>query len=251
MSKILKIAVGCLVALLLVCVISAVAIYVKRDWISEKFSGLFGGALDTGRSVAAIQKLDKDFPFTEPSNGEVSEERLAGYISICETLQPLVEKMEALDKNKSGSQQGSWKEAKEAIGTMSDFMKALKVGLETHRMSPREFNFIEEAMRQAASEAEELPADSAQGDDVLARRRTLENMIQEYEKQVEKLQPGESGRAEIEAEISRLKGELEGAGGGLAGPNVKLYIKHRAKLQACDLKGFGAMAMSGVKPEAN
>lgn len=229
MGKGAKIAIGCLVALLVVCVIAAVVVFFagKAGW------NLFGGF---AKDAAAIQKLDQTYAFAEPGDGLVPEDRLQAYIAVCEKVKPEVDKLQEFSKSKQGQEKGSWTDARDAIKHTGTLISAMKKGLEEQKMSPKEFHFIGSAMRTAsfgASESGGQTLDEAQRQGKEMMLKNLEGLL---------ANPGlpQEQRDEIQGQMDQIRQELEQA--APADPNAALYSKYKDRLQQVDLQGVEGVA---------
>lgn len=233
MGKGMKIAIGCLIALVVACIIAAVVVFFlgKAGW------NVFGGV---AKDAIAIQKLDQTYPYTEPSDGAVPEERLLAYIAVCGKAKPAVEQLRAFSKEHEGKQEGSWSDAKEALKITTGITTAIRQGLEEHQMPPREFHFIANAMRQASFEAEGAGEGGSLDE---AQRAMKEGMIQNLEGLLASPGLPDDQRVEIQSQIDVLRQELEGAGS--ADPNVALFRKYAEQLEQVDLEGLEGVAFQG------
>ncbi len=67
-----KIGVGCLVVLILCCVIGIVAVVYSGKKVTDLLGGI-GGARQMAKDIKAMEQLEKDYPFTPPESGDVDE----------------------------------------------------------------------------------------------------------------------------------------------------------------------------------
>jgi hypothetical protein len=230
MGKGVKIALGCLVALLVLCIIAAVVGFfaMRAGW------NLFGGA---AKDAMAIQKLDTDYAYTEPSDGVVTESRLQAYIAVCAKVKPEVDKLQALGESKKGKEKGSWSDARDAMKYTTGVITAMRKGLEEQKMSPREFHFIGNAMRTASFETPE-----GSGGQTLdsAQRQMKEMMVKNLEGLLANPSLPPEQKTEIQSQLDTIKKELNESAPG--SPNAALYAKFRDKLKQVDLQGLEGVA---------
>lgn len=234
MGKGMKIAIGCLVALLVACVVAAVVLFFvgKAGW------NIFGGV---AKDAMAIQKLDETYKFSEPADGLVQEERLQAYIEICALVKPEVEKLQAFSKSREGAKEGSWSDAKDALRLTTGLTTAMRKGLEEQKMSPTEFHFVGNAMRSARIAVES----SGEGQTLdAAQRKAKEEMIASFEGLLANPGLPQEQRDEIQGQLDQIRQELEAA--PEVDPNGALYLKHRERLDAVDLEGMEGVAFQGA-----
>jgi hypothetical protein len=230
MGKGAKIAIGCLVALLVVCVIAAVVVFVagRAGW------NMFGGF---AKDAAAIQKLDQTYAFSEPADGVVTEARLQAYIAACAKVKPAIEKLQEFTKSKQGGSPGSWTDAKDAVKFTAAIITAMRQGLDEQKMSPKEFHFVGNAMKTASFGASETPGGQPLD---ASQRQAKEMMLKNMEGLLANPGLPQEQRDEIQGQIEQIRQELEQAPS--TDPNVVLYLKYKDQLKQVDLQGLEGVA---------
>lgn len=234
MGKGMKIAIGCLVALLLACIIAIIAMIFlgKAGW------NMFGGF---AKDAAAIQKLDQTYAYSEPADGLVPEDRLQAYIAVCAKVKPTVDKLQEFTKSKQGQNAGSWSDAKDAVKYTAALIGAMKQGLEEQKMCPKEFHFIGNTMRTASFGA----SDEAGGQSLdPAQRQAKEMMLKNLEGLLTNPSLAQEQRDEIQGQVDQLRQELEQS--QPADPNAALYAKYKDRLKEVDLQGVEGVAFQGA-----
>ncbi len=238
-----KIGIGCLVVILAACVISAIALIFAGKQIRSWVNGLTGGAGDMAANVKAIQKLDEQYPFTEPADGQVTEDRLKAYIAVCAKVKPVMEPYAGWIKShqQNRDQKGNWGDVKKAMTMTAQLTAAMKVGLEENKMGPKEFHWIENAMRQALLEAGY--ATGGGGDD--AQQKMIRDSIKDYQEKLANPSLTPEEKAGLQEQLDKLKAqEAEAAGGsGEVSQNRKLFEKYAAELKANDLQEYGGLTV--------
>lgn len=228
-----KVGIGCLVVLILACIISAAVFFFAGGWIKNKIKGATGDIAEMGKSAAVIKQLNTKYPFTPPSNGEVSENRLQAYIAVCNEAKPAVDAYGSWIKSHEGQEHGNISDVKEAVTRMGAATKAIGDALDAHHMSPREFSWINQTMNEAAREQ---PADH-----LTEGQRQLIKVLQA---QVDDPATGEAARKNLEQQIVQLKA---GAGEQEApSPNAALYKQYEDQLKASQLGPYGEILMGGM-----
>ena len=233
LGKGMKIAIGCLVALLLACVVAAVVAFFafRAGW------NIFGGV---AKDAIAIQKLDETYRFEEPPDGQVPEERLMAYLAVCELAKPEVEKLQAFGKSHESGKEGSWSDAKDALKLTTALTGAMRRGLEAQKMSPKEFHFVGNAMRSARIAAESAGEGQALSPE---ERKVKEDMVKNFEGLLSNPDLPLEQKEDIRGQMDQLRQELEST--PQLDANAQLYLRHKDRLDAADLEGMEGVAFQG------
>lgn len=226
-----KVGVGCLVVLILSCIIGIVAVVYSGKKVTDLLGGI-GGAKQMAQDIKAMDKLDKDYPFAAPENGEVDEARLQGYIAVATGVKAAMAPYEGWIKtHENKHDKGDWKDVKKALTMSAELVGAMRKGLEEQKMSSKEFHWMEQAMRSASRESGGEGATDAQ-------RQMVGSSVKVLEEQLGAPNATPESRAQIQEQIDKLKATLTEAGGPVS-PNRGLYLKYEKELRACDLTEFG------------
>jgi hypothetical protein len=226
-----KIGVGCLVVLILSCIIGMVAVVYSGKKVTDLLGGI-GGAKQMAKDIKAMEKLDQDYPFTAPESEEVDEARLQSYITVATGVKTAMAPYEGWIKTHEGKHgQGDWKDVKKALTMTAELIGAMKKGLSENQMSSKEFHWIEQRMRAASRESGGASATDAQ-------REMVGSSIKVLEEQMSAPGATPESQAQIQGQIDKLKATLEEAGGPVS-HNRELYLRYEKELQACDLTEFG------------
>lgn len=234
-----KVAIGCLVVLVVFCVIAIVTMIFAGAWVKEKVGGLVGNAVSTGKNIAAIQQLDQKYPFTEPEDGVLSEPRLQAFLDACQQARAVaMTHQEILQKAQSGSGDGA-SDAKKILDATSALTTAFKEGLESNQMSPAEFRWISQTAYDALNAAPAEGGSGMEGIEAMARA-SLE--VLEPQLNDPSLTPDQ--RQALESQISEIKAQAgEGAPGG--NPNAALAEQYRSQLEAADIREYIEIGLGG------
>ena len=227
-----KFGVGCLVVLLAVCIISAVAAIFAGKQIKGWINSATGGASDMAANIKVMDQLNKDYPFTAPESGDVDDARLQAYIAVATGVKVAMAPYEGWIKtHESQHDKGDWKDVKKALTMSAELVAAMRKGLEEQKMSSKEFHWMKQAMRSASRESGGEGATDAQ-------RQMVESSVKVLEEQLNEPHATPESRAQIQEQIDKLKATLSEAGGPVS-PNRGLYLKYEKELRACDLEEFG------------
>jgi hypothetical protein len=232
-----KLAVGCLVVILLFCVLSVAAMFFMPHLFKGLWNRFGGGAALMTKNIQAIQETDKSFPFSEPESGDVDEGRLQAYIAVASgvktAMMPFEEWIKTHQKNGKGEtgEKGDWKDVKEALQMSAALLGAIKTGLEEQKMGSKEFHWIEGKMGEAQREGGSGPSE--------AQKQMVDSSVQVLEQQMN--QPGttDEAKAQIQEQVDRLRATVDQSGGEGASNNRQLYLKYETELKNCDLSEFG------------
>jgi len=228
-----KIAIGCLAALVVACLVSALALIFAGAWVKQKAGDFIGGAFEVGVESQALERLNREHAFSAPADGAVREGRLLAYLEICSEIRPSFERLESLGGTMEDAEDPSFSDIGRMAGDVADltgeFLRTLRESLEREQMSPGEFQFISRAMLEAGrAEAEEDPS-------VVRSCRT---MIQSLEAELGSPSLSPEERAEREEEIRRWTERLEAAEAGGGNPNAALFRKYRDRIEDLDLESL-------------
>ncbi len=215
-----KVAIGIGAVLVLLCVISGAAL-VSSGKLGQ-ISGFAGNVMGMKKAGEGMQKLAKDFPFTPPADGAVSEARLEEAIAVSRDIKAVSEPYDAwIDAHQN--QHGDFKDAVEIMALLQKVLGVSVKSLDEHKMSAYEFSWIMRQMAKAGEEAAEK-AGTGPGAQMLETLKSLERS------------PGlsEASKNDLAAKIAGYEKEMSASGAELS-PNAKLYLKHEQELKECAL----------------
>lgn len=240
-----KIAIGCLVVLVLCCLILAGTFIFAGAWLKSKLGGFFGGAYDMGKNISAIQQMDQQYPFQEPADGLLREDRLQAFMSICKKINGVSAPLQAdLERLNSGGE-GNMEDANKAMAAVATITQALKEGLEQNQMSPSEFRWIEMTAYSALDEAPAEGGSDIQGMEGFEAMTKASLEVLEPQLNDPGLTPEQ--RAALESQIAELRAQLGQGAAPASGPspNAAVVDRYRQELQENDVRHLVAMGMSG------
>jgi hypothetical protein len=230
-----KIGVGCLVVLILSCVIGIVAVVYSGKKVTDLLGGIVG-AKQMAKDIKAMEQLEQDYPFTPPESDEVDEARLKSYIAVATGVKTAMAPYEGWIKtHESKHDKGDWKDVKKALTMTSELVAAMSKGLSEQRMNSKEFHWIEQSMRAASREGGGEGATDAQ-------RQMVDSSVKVLEEQMSAPGATPESKAQLQEQIDKLKATLAEAGGPVSN-NRGLYLQYEKELQACDLTEFGNIKM--------
>lgn len=229
-----KILVGALAALVFLCLVSSLLLVQSGAWDRAKDFG--GGVMGISKNAKGIEALDEKIPFQEPADGAIAENRLLAFIEVRKAVKPSADLYDAWIKDHEGEEDGDFTEAREAIQLTGDAMRAFRSALESQKMSPREYAWLDRKTKDALSQLGSSSA-SERERDLLDTLRALSHNP--------RLTPGE--REGLQAKVKEAEGRLGGPSEP-ASPDAALCAKHRKELEETAL---GEVAGQMVRGFAN
>jgi hypothetical protein len=104
----------------------------------------------------AVTNLARRTPFTPPSDGSVSEQRLEAYLQVCGHIKPFGDRIDEWEADHSDGRRVAFKGS--AAGLVETYLHEFGLALEQQHMGPSEFAWIEGRMRQTRGPASEAAA---------------------------------------------------------------------------------------------
>lgn len=242
-----------------------------------------GGAIEASQQMAAqeqdLQELNSSFPFTPPPEGEVlalQEARLNDYFSIREAALPIYQEMEKqserLNEKAERGEKPSLSEGLQAGNLLVEFMAKTRTtyieGLKKHRMSPREFHAITNAIYTST-----LADSMGQLQKAMAGQRdSVEEALADIRSQLDDADLSEEERTALQEQETGLQMQLDaldemgGADGmpsigektqGVASANVALLKKFEDRIKSAYNPAFDSLIVSsdmqpgalGIQPQ--
>lgn len=230
MKSVGKILAAALGVLIILCVLCGLAL-----GFSEKGQGIVRFTTDlfkVTRTAKGVESLAKKFPFTPPQDGNVPEDRLLVYISVCKQMKPSVTAYEEWIQVHEG-QRGDFKDAQAAIKLTADVMEGTTKAMEQNQMGPGEFGWIDRALSKAAKE-------QASSGSQLER-----DLLKAYSQVLSFPELTREERERVSQDLSRFGEKLGEPGGTVLSQNAELYRKYSAQLKECELGEFGRQLLQG------
>ncbi len=239
-----KVAIGCLVVLLILCIVLAVVFFVGGSWLKNKVGGFFGGAVKAGQNITAIKKLDAQYPFSEPQNGVMSEERLKAFIGVCQKVKeaagPYQQQLEEMQQNSGGKDMA---QATKMIEAASAISTALKDGLEAAKMSPSEYRWLQNTAYSALESGGESGGNLEGQEGFQAMTKASIDVL---ESQINDPATTPEQKQALEEQVAQLKEQLgtQPSGAGESG-NTALANRYKEQLESFDVRSFVETGLSG------
>lgn len=174
------------------------AVFLVRSGKWDQAKQFTGGMIQLAGSAKELEGLEKAHPFQVPGDGRVAPERLDAYLKVCSGLKPFTLPFQDWMDRHAG-QKGDFRDAAEAVDFIGRVSQVLRTELMGQQMSPREFAWIHERVREARKELQDQ-AGSARNAELLGLlHRTLrdpelpEQLKRSLARELEGLEGGEPG----------------------------------------------------------
>jgi hypothetical protein len=196
------------------------------------------------RSEDKLEALDSEFPFTPPEgDAAVTEQRLLEFFAVRRELQPLYLSWRDTVETVEQEHGDSWVGAKPVLSATRDVMAGQIVALRNARMSPSEFQWLEDLVYQGWR--------SAQGD---AADQVRQEVIRQLTGEDLEAVSGLERRYGSSAALTELRGRLEGrlaatadvapaSAAGISPNTQQLFWRYRDVIDQLDLAGHELHSM--------
>jgi hypothetical protein len=239
-----KLLIGLGIAFGVVVVLVIGGLVVGGLWLKSKVDDAVGSATEFAEQTEAVEKrteeLNRRFSFQAPPKGmpiTLTEGRLQEYLAIRATLQPVFDTYEQKlkEQNEAMGEKAGLGDAIKAAGTLGAFLNGLRTtwldGLESKRMSPKEFHTITAALYTSNWGV-------AMGDFKKQARPAMEKMKAELESQLATATDPAIKQA-LEQQLASVKEQLDSlpADAGetekdrIHRANHELYTKYKTQIE--------------------
>jgi hypothetical protein len=227
---------GCWTAVLVVVVIVIGLAAVVGPTVYREGRAIAGPIAQMARSEGELEDLDSEFPFTPPEgDAVVTEQRLLEFLAVRRELKPLYlswqDTVETVERQHGESFAG----AKPVLAATRDVMTGQIVALRNARMSPSEFQWLEDVVYDRWQ--------SAQGDaDPVARRAVIRQLTEDDLEFVSALERRHGSGAALTQLRDRLEERLATttaatpvSAAGIAPATQDVLWRHRDVIDQLDL----------------
>ena len=105
---------------------------------------MVGPIVDLSKSEEELAALDRELAFAPPADGRIADDRLEAFLAVRHDLLPCYQRWTETTKRVEQNKGDSWQAAKEVLGVTREVFTAQNTALQSHRMSPAEFRWLEE-----------------------------------------------------------------------------------------------------------
>lgn len=214
-----KVLLGIVLGLGVLLSVAVVVLVRSGKWDQAK--QFTGGVVQLAGTAKELEALDKAHPFQVPRDGRLASKRLEAYLNVCSGLKPLALPFQDWIDRQAG-RKGDFRDAAEAVGFIGQLSQVLRAELVGQRMSPREFAWIHQRVREARQELQDRGGSARNAELLGLLHRTLDDP---------ELPP------QLKGSLARELESLERAAPGPAGeksPNAALLEPFLGRLRETD-----------------
>lgn len=248
-STLLKVfLIGCVALIVLAIVVFVGGFYWTKHWVTQKakkYENLSGGK-DSEYGQKASE-LDKEYPFTAPSDGIIKEDQLTRFLSVRKAMYGIYEEHKAeFDRMKNGKDTNV-SDAFKGLDFISEVRMAQIQELEKQKMSKSEYDYIVgEVYRTWLADSEKESTHG--GNYSSAAGEALQKQIEEIDKQLNDPNIPESQKGMLRPMRESLVAqknvftskEAQSAESALQVPqrNLELFKKHEEEIKKYSMGGL-------------
>jgi hypothetical protein len=240
-----KIAIGCVVAVVLAGVAAVVMVGVGAWWVKGKVQEVAGPMAERTAEMERYEKKANANPFTEPADGVVPEARLVKFIDVRKRVYAVYEGHRAEFEEMKHRKDATLSDVMKVGGLLFDARLAVVKSLAEVGMSEDEYHFIVQQVYQSAwaSAAQEgtgkLPSEAIQDAAKDAQKQYGEAM-EKADKSGADTGLSEADRKKAAEAIEEMKEQAEKGAAMLKAPeaNVALFRKYEADLKKYAMEGL-------------
>ncbi|HET7291557.1 MAG TPA: hypothetical protein VFM88_03950 [Vicinamibacteria bacterium] len=229
MSKVAKIAIGCLIALFLAGVAAVVGFGGLLWWGKGKIQEMTGQATETVEKIESLERKANENPFTPPADGTISEDRLLKFIEIRKRVFAVYEKHKGTFEAAAGKKQADLSDLTQGLSVLAEIRTAQAQALADLGMSTAEYSFMVESVYKSAWAASVSEAHGGK-----TTSEVVGEAVEQARKQTEGMAPPEAAKA-----LEELRTAAEQATAlDVPKANVELFRKHESELKKYAMAGL-------------
>ena len=250
-SKGLKIAlIGCSAVIIIGIVAVGVGTYWVKKKITEKVETVknMAGTEDSDYGKKAAE-LKKDYPFTPPSTGVISENELNRFLHVRQAVYNVYKKYETQFKDLEKKKQAGLSDIMNFGGMLNEVRMTQVKALEDQRMSPDEYAFMVSSIYKtwyAKGMKEALKGGTVTGQS----RDALKQQIAMIDQQLSQATLTEEQKKAFQDTRSQLQTQLDGIGqnkelqqmdaelASVPKENIDLFAKHQKEIEQYSMAGL-------------
>lgn len=247
MTKGVKIAVGCFVALLAVAVIASVGmgvgLYWLKGWVKGKAEPYTTKMSETANDLDKYSKQANANPFTRPSDGAFTEDRLLKFLEVRKQVYNVYETHRADFENAKGKKEADLGDVLRFGGLVAEIKVAQEKAQAEVGMSDDEYLFMVQGVYGAAMNS------TLQKETGKTASQTFDEALEQSKRAIRDAakQAGANSAAdqskiqESEGQIDEAKRSLTAVGSPQS--NIDLYRKHEAEIQKYAMQGLALLGL--------
>lgn len=200
---------------------------------------LVGPIMDLTKFEDRLAALNDEFPFEPPADGVVPEDRFAAFLAIRRALAPTYREWDELERELDREDRPEdWRAAKEVLGKVQDVFRLQAETLRLHRMSPAEFNWIEDLVYHVWHDAAADAVASAGGAERLREATAADlELLGELQRRYGASEAGRRFTAHLERRLAEIEDPGPPHVDGVADATSAMFWAHRDELAELDFSG--------------
>ncbi len=245
-SKVLKVfLIGCGLVVVAGIVVVGVGGYLLKQWGTEKYKELTQGE---GEISQKTEQLSRDYPFTEPANGVITEAQLKRFIAVRTEMYAVYQRYEGEIK-KLAEQKEGLSTVMKGWGLWKDVRTAQANALVRQKMPPEEYQYIVTGVYKtwAAAGTREALNDQTFAD---VANKQLKESIASLDQQIENPNTPEAAkpalkktREELQQQLDNLPknstvNQMDETLQSVPKENIELFKKYQAEIQKYSMSGL-------------
>lgn len=244
MKPIVKVAIGCGIAVVVVGIAVIVALGAAGWW----FKGKVDSVVADQEKIDAFQKKADQVPFTPPADGVLVEDRLVKFLEIRKRVHGVYDKYRAELESMGEKKQADFGDVTKAFGMINELRLALAQAQAEVGMSQAEYAYFVENIYKTlyASEIERSTGKSA-SDALADAARAMEQTLGEAkgEAHEEGAHGAEEQVADAQEEAARALQEASEGARALDVPpaNIELFRKYEADIKKYAMGGLDLIGL--------
>jgi hypothetical protein len=235
-----KIAIGCFVVLLAATVILTVGLGFGAYWLKGKAEEYTGDITKTAEDLARYEKEANSHPFTRPTDGAFTEDRLLKFLEVRKGVYGVYQAHRSDLESAKNKKQADLGDIMKFGGLMKDIKLAQAKAQAEAGMSDEEYLFMVQSVYGAAMSS------SMQKETGRNASETFDAALDASKKMMEEAArkagaPDNAEMADARREIDEAKGQLS----TLDAPqsNIDLYRKHEAEIKKYAMEGLALVGL--------
>lgn len=239
MKPIVKVAIGCGIALVVAGIAAIVVVGAGIWWAKGKAETMVADQ----EKIDTLQKKADQVPFTPPADGVLSEERLLKFLEIRKRVYGVYEKYKADLEGMGGKKQADLGDVTRALGMFNELRLAVAQAQADVGMSRAEYGYFVESIYKTlwASEIERSTGKSASevvGDSARAMEQALDQAKREAHEQGAHETEEHVATAEEDAARELRKAAEEAGALDVPKANIELFRKYEADIKRYAMGGL-------------
>ncbi len=239
MSKVGKIAIGCVLFLFLAGVALIAGLGGLAWWGKGKLQEVAGPAIESAQKISELeQKANQQNPFTRPADRVVTEDRLLKFLEVRKRVFAVYEKNKAFFQAAAERKKADLSDVTRGIGVLGEIRQTLAEALLDVGMNTDEYAFIASSIYHSAWAAG--VADAASGKTI---SEVTGAAVDEVQRQLAATKYPEAEKAARALREQRDAAVAMSQSADVPKANVELFRKHEAEIKQYAMGGLELLGL--------